>query len=172
MLLRRLCIIALAFVLIPAVANADGHRAGFFGGGSYLKASSLGGFHVSGDIVFGDVTTANAYKYFSLVGDFSLHKGTHDGGDATIKLFMGGVSKKFAASDTSPHVGSIHGLLGGANGAGDTTFVGAVGGAYEFIAHREADKQVGFRVQVDGIFPKDGDNFLRASAGVIFRFKK
>jgi hypothetical protein len=170
-MLRRLCV-ALLFMLVPAVASADGHRAGFFGGGSYLKASSLGGFHVSGDVVFGDVTTPSKYKYFSLVGDFSLHSGTHDGEDTTIKLFMGGASMKFAASDTSPHVGSVHGLFGGANGGGDTVFVTAIGGAYEFIKHRDGDRQVGFRVQVDGVIPKDGDKFLRASAGVVFRFRK
>jgi hypothetical protein len=173
MLLRRLWIV-LAFLLVPAVASADAHRAGFFVGGSYLKASTLAGFHVMGDIVPCKVPTESKCKYVALVGDFGLYGGSHDeDADFKIKTFMGGVSMKFASSPTSGQVGSVHALFGGAKGSGgDTEFVSTVGGAYEYIFHRAEPKQCGFRFQMDGIIPKEGDKFLRVSAGFIIRFRK
>ncbi len=172
MVLRRL-VIACAFAFVPAVASADGHRAGLFGGGSYLRASNLGGFHVAGDVTLADLSLPNGkFKYFSLLGDFSLHKGTHEGADVTLKTFTGGASFKLAASDTSKNLGGVHFQIGGINGGGGTELVFVVGGTYEYIPHRDRDEQWGFRTQVDGVIPKDGDNkFLRVSAGVLYRWK-
>jgi hypothetical protein len=162
-----------AFLLVPAVASADAHRAGLFGGGSYLRASSLGGFEISGDVVLCELPTTSKLKFFSVVGDFGLYKGTHDDVDVTIKTFMGGGALRFARNEPSPHVGSVHVLVGGAKATGgDTEFAAAVGGAYDYIIHRGEPKQYGFRVQVDGILPKEGDKFLRVSGGVVVRFRK
>ena len=164
--LRHLCI-ALGFLLVPAIASADGHRAGIFGGGSYLKASSLGGVHATFDVVPKDTL-----KNFTLIGDFAIHSGTHDEVDGTIKMFFGGVGWAFPANDTTSHVPGVHAVFGGVNGGGDTVFGTAIGGSYQYILDRSANKQLGFRVQVDGVFPKGaGDNFLRVSGGVVFRFK-
>ena len=159
--LRRLWIV-LGFLLLPAVASADGHRAGLFGGGSYLRGSSLWGVHASGD------WAPFTYRKFIFIGDLSVHSGTHDGADVTIKTFMGGGGWAFPKGD---HVVTLHGLGGGVRGGGSRK-VGAVGGSYAFVAHRlAAGWQKGIGVQVDRILIKEADDFWRVSAGVVIRYK-
>jgi hypothetical protein len=162
-MLRRLWIV-LAFLLVPAVASADDHRA-IFGGGSGLKASKLGGIHLSFEAAPSE--TDPALKCLLFIGDFGLHTGTHDGADVTIKTFAGGVGWRIAPG--AKHSGQVHGLFGGANSEGNTEFVTILGAAYELLVS-DSPKRIAIRGQVDGIIPKEGDKFLRFSGGVVFRF--
>ena len=164
-MLRRLWVV-LAFLLVPAAASADDHRA-FFGAGSALHASTLGGFHASGEVrpLHLDATWGG----LTIIGDFSLHSGTHEGADVTFKTVAGGVGWRVATAD-GKHAGRVHGLFGGANAEGNTEFVTILGGAYEFVPGGTASR-FAIRGQVDGIIPKEGDKFVRISGGVVFRFK-
>ncbi len=77
--------IALGFLLVPAVALADGHRAGFYGGGSGASGSSMWGFHTTADFTFYDFTNPQSkLRYVGVLDDFSVLSGTHNGADVTI----------------------------------------------------------------------------------------
>jgi hypothetical protein len=163
MLLRRLWIV-LAFLLVPAVASADAHRAGAFGGGSYLKASSLLGYHFAGDVVPID---KGVFQYITLIGDFSIHAGSHNGSTDMVKTTVGGPGFAFAIGD---HVITGHALFG--DGLGEGT-VKVTGGSWEYLIHRLSPGwQKGLKVQVDRIFVNDLDDAWRISVGAVFRYKR
>lgn len=174
MTLRRLgFVLGFVFLLVPAAARADGHRAGFMAAASDLKASSLWGFHTTADVVFGDISQPGWWpKYFSLIGDFSVHNGSHDGvDDVTIKTGFVGGGVRFALSDTSPIVGGVHLLFGGVSGDGGNGTVG-VGALLEWVPMRTHEGiNPGVRVQIDYLNRDGSQNFTRITIGGVIRFK-
>ncbi|HEY7474120.1 MAG TPA: hypothetical protein VH679_03850 [Vicinamibacterales bacterium] len=164
MLLRRLSIV-LAFLMVPAVASADAHRAGAFGGGSFLKASTITGVHVSGEYGPFDHTK---FKGVTVLADFSCHfLGKHDGSDDNVKTTLFGGGYEYPIGD---HIFTVRGLVGDSIGEGTAK---AVGGSWEWVLHRlEPGWQKGFRVQVDHIFLNDIDDAWRISVGGVIRYKR
>lgn len=174
MTLRRLgFVLGFVFVLFPAIASADAHRAGIYGGVSGAFASKLLGAHTTFDLALGEYTTDSKYKYVNLIYDFSIHDGKHNDADLTIKTGLTGLGVRFARSSTSDHVFGGHFLVGGVSGF-DDCFATAVGGLYEIVFHRSTTGwQKAIRVQYDYVGIKgDTDGFHRLSAGIDFRFKK
>ena len=169
--------IALGLVLVPAVASADAHRWGFGGGGSGASGSKRYGFYLSGEVVVADfIAHESVYKYVTLIGDFNMTGGSHEGVDITRKTGGVGPGLRFSKNATWPHVGGVHAILGKATSADglETRFATAIGGLYEFVPHRAtAGWETAFRVQYDYILSKgDGNSFHRFSFGGVIRFTK
>jgi hypothetical protein len=171
----RLSGLVLAIVLVPTLANADDHRAdwygGFSGGGG---GSKLFGFHESLGIGFPQTKAEN----LSIVGDLSVHFGSSDAGtDVTQVAFMGGARYTFA-KDNSRHKPSAHFLAGTVysndGGSGGKNGAIAVGGTYEFLLKRGAAPMSGWgiRFQIDYFNRADRSNFTRISSGIVYRFVK
>jgi hypothetical protein len=162
---------------VPAVASADAHRWGFGGGGSGASGSKRYGFYTSGEVVVADfIAHESVYKYVTLIGDFAMTGGSHEGVDITRKTGGVGPGLRFSKNATSPHVGGTHAIFGKATSADgqDTRFATAIGGLYEFVPHRdEVGWETAFRVQYDYVISKgDGNSFHRFSFGGVIRFKK
>jgi hypothetical protein len=166
--------IAIGFLLVPVVASADTHRWGFYGAGSYAKASNLFGFQTSGDVAVGEFMTSEGwYKALTVIGDFSVHAGEHQGVDTRLKVFQVGPGFRKAASSTSKHVVGAHALYGSTLGDAGR-FAQTYGGSYEFAPHRvENGWDTAFRVQYDVVVPNGADNnFQRFSFGGVIRYNK
>jgi hypothetical protein len=166
--------IALGILLVPAVASADAHRWGASGGGGGASGSQMWGVHTTADYTFYDITKPDSrVKYFNLIYDFSLHSGTHDGADVTVKTGLTGLGVRFARDKDSPHVFGIQGMVGGVGGLADS-FAGSFGGLYEYVKHRsDTGKIVAIRGQYDYIGIKGATRgFHRYSASLVLRFQK
>jgi hypothetical protein len=168
--------IALGILLVhvPAVASADTHRWGFYGAGSYGKASNLFGFQMAGDVAIGEfMTTQGWHKTLTAIGDFSIHAGEHNGADVRVKAFQGGAGFRKAASANSKHVFGGHALYGKTLGDAGR-FAQTYGGSYEFAPHRvENGFDTAFRVQYDVVVPNGADNnYQRFSFGGVIRYNK
>jgi hypothetical protein len=172
MTLRRLgFVLGFVFLLNPAVASADAHRAGFMAGGSDLKASSFWGFHTTADYVFADISKPGWHKYLTLIGDFSVHEGSHSEDGGKTKTGFGGVGLRFAMSDQSPIVGGIHILGGGVSGDDSNKTLG-FGALLEVVPWRtKTPMNIGFRVQWDYLNRAGDQNFNRISFGGVIRLK-
>jgi hypothetical protein len=172
MTLRRLgFVLGFAFLLVPAVARADGHRAGFMAGASDLKASSFWGFHTTADYVFADISKPGWQKYVTLIADFSVHSGSHDSDSDKTKAGFGGVGMRFARSQHSPVVGGVHLLLGGVS-SNDSNKTLGVGALLEIAPWRASQPMnVGFRVQWDYLNRAGDQNYNRISIGGVIRLK-
>lgn len=175
----RFCGIALGLLFfVPAVASADAHRWGFGGGGSGASGSKVYGFYTSAEVVLADFTImhGSVYKYVTLIGDFAMTGGSHEGVDFTRKTGGVGPGLRFSENAKSKHVGGTHAVFGKATSADgqETRFATAVGALYEFVPHRaEAGWETAFRVQYDYIISKgDGNSFHRFSFGGVIRFTK
>jgi hypothetical protein len=166
--------IALGFLLVPAVANADAHRWGIGGGGSYANASNLFGFQLSGDVAVGEfITRQGWHKTLTAIGDFSIHAGEHDGADVRVKVFQAGPGFRKAASEKSQHVFGAHALYGKTLGDAGR-FAQTYGGSYEFAPHRvDNGFDTSFRVSYDVVVPNGADNnYQRFSFGGVIRYNK
>lgn len=166
--------IALGFLFVPAVASADTHRWGAGAAGSYANASNLYGFHLSGDVAVGEfITRQGWYKAVTVIGDYSIHAGEHDGSDVRVKVLQFGPGFRKAASEKSQHVFGAHALYGKTLGDAGR-FAQTYGGSYEFAPHRvENGWDTAFRVQYDVVVPNGVDNnFQRFSFGGVIRFNK
>jgi hypothetical protein len=190
----RLTLLLSICLLVPAVALADGHKAGLSGGGSGGSgASGLFGFHVGFEHKLpGDVDPKNLadYRYWrwSIVyADVSVQFGSHDG-QVTNVTAMGGVRYAVTPRHARDKI-FAHGLLGISNtnhqnvGAGND-FVYAFGAGYErFFTQRtpaevtanQSHQGLGFRTQVDVIIRDNDDlnlgTFTRVSAGLVYRWR-
>ena len=154
---------------VPAVVSADGHRAGVFAGGSYMDASRLWGNHTTGEYTLFDIKTWR--KNIVIIGDFAVHGGSHDGDEAGPKTGLGGAGFRWAHSDTAKWVVGGHVLGGGISGPGGNGTM-AWGGVFEILPERNTEGwHPGFRFQYD-FLDREGENFHRYSAGVVFRLKK
>jgi|SoiMethySBSTD1v2_1073268.scaffolds.fasta_scaffold15053_3 hypothetical protein len=172
MTLRRLgFVLGFVFLLFPAVTRADAHRAGFMAGGSDLRASSFWGFHTTADYVFADISKPGWHKYLTLIGDFSVHSGSHDSDSDKTKAGFAGVGLRFAMSDDSPIVGGIH-VLGGAVSGDDSNKTLGFGALVEIAPWRaKKPMNVGFRVQWDYLNRAGDQNYNRITIGGVIRLK-
>jgi len=188
MSIRRLWIVLL-FVLLPAVAHADIHKAWWAGGG-FEAGSVLTGVHLGTEWTPEpeDPADTSQYPRFFLIGEFSGHGGTHDvngeGGKKNVSrfLYMGGVRWAFAIRKTD--VLSAHVLVGGhrstdgdiddpGDGKVTTGVAGAAGLTWDRILRHWGTRnvpKVGTRVQADYVFRDGGDAFLRVSGGLLLRW--
>src|SRR5262245_14390537 len=170
MTLRRLgfgCV--LVWLLSPAVVSADEHRAGLFAGFSDLKGSNLLGAHFTGD--FAPLYQGHAeLKRLSVIGDFSVNHGTHQGADVTIKTGLIGGGYEIPMGHSKQAIAG-QALLGWVSGAGDNGTL-ALGALYEYLPHHgKLGWQWGVRVQYDHLNRKGEQNFHRVSVGIAFRDK-
>jgi hypothetical protein len=169
----RLFGIALGFFLVPAVASADAHRWGASGGGGGASGSQMWGVHATADYTFYNITKPDSrVKYFNLVYDFSVHSGTHEDADVTIKTGLTGLGVRWARNSQSPHVFGVQGMVGGVSSLPDS-FAGSLGGLYEYVKYRSRNgKIVAIRGQYDYIGIKGATRgFHRYSAMVVLRFQ-
>lgn len=173
MRIGRVGIVVVGILLAPTVASADGHRAGFFAGFSIARGSTLKGFHLAGDWSPSKFPPKLKYLYFE--GDFSWHKGDHDGTDVTRITGLGGVRLSLGhpltqvAGVLKRHAFSYHTLVGGAGRDGSKDFTTAIGGAYDFVTNHNAPS-LGFRAQYDYLIRTNKtENFHRFSVGLVWR---
>jgi hypothetical protein len=166
--------LVLAVLLFPAAVHADDHRADRFGGFSRSGGSSLFGVHVTDA-----VTLPNSPKYdLALLGDLSLHFGSHNGNDTARVTFLGGIRWTFAPDATRQpkHLPFVQALLGGVythDGVADGTepAVG-LGAGWDYVPARGGAREAwALRAQLDYII-SGGEDFSRFSAGVVYRFKR
>jgi hypothetical protein len=167
--------LVLAVLLIPAAAVADDHRADRFGGLSFGRGSVLVGAHVADAITLPKL----ANKDLALIGDLSVHFGSS--GALTRVAGLGGLRLTLARDGQPPRdepkllpfavvlLGAVH-----TNGpdANDTAFAGGVGGGVDYLPRRGASRGAwGMRGQLDYLL-KGGEDFVRLSVGVVYRFKE
>jgi hypothetical protein len=158
---------------VPAVASADAHRWGASGGGGGASGSQMWGVHTTFDYTFYDVRKPDArVKFFNLIYDFSVHSGTHEDADVTIKTGLTGLGVRWARNSESRHVFGVQGMVGGVSSLPDC-FAGSLGGLYEYVKHRSNNGMVvAVRGQYDYIGIKgDTRGFHRYSGSLVFRFQ-
>jgi hypothetical protein len=169
--------LALVLLSLPVGVSAGLHRAGGGGGGGGGFKSTLGGVVLSVEFVLdnaGAVTSFGGQKWtFSLVGDFSLLSGRHDGPLTQYTTVFGPRATWNLARGFQPFV---HGLVGGywevQSGESSRALVGGFGVDVpwdpEHGEHRTARV---IRVQVDryevGV---DSADYWQVSALFILRF--
>jgi hypothetical protein len=162
--------LVVAVLLIPSASRADDHFADWFLGFSWAQASTLLGAHSS----FAWTVPEPDWENLSVVGDFSAHFGSHDGDKVALLTYLVGPRWSVAGDRSPKWLPSGHALFGGVtlNGGRDegTDFALALGGAWEHVPPA-VRKEGGWswRVQVDYVV-RDGDNFPRASFGLVKRF--
>jgi hypothetical protein len=170
----RLFGIALGILLVPAIAGADAHRWGASGGGGGASGSQMWGVHTTADFTFYDITKPDSrVKYFNLIYDFSVHKGTHQDADVTVKTGLTGLGMRWARNEQSPHVFGVQGMVGGVSSLPDS-LAGSLGGLYEYVKHRsDTGTVVAVRGQYDYIGIRGATRgFHRYSASLVVRFQK
>jgi hypothetical protein len=163
MLIHRL-LLALALLLVPAAAGADGHRAGGYGGGGFQKSKATGLLHFGFDFV----PPHEAFNRLPIAVDFSLPLGDDDDDDV-VKTFAAGVLLPAVRLGHDDHLLSGRLLIGRSLGQGAA---GIVGVSYEYVNNRlQPGVQHGFRVQADGIFVDEAPAHFRLTAGYVIRYK-
>lgn len=166
-LLRPSLVVLVLFV--PTTVQAHDHVADFFGGVTYANGSNLGGLHVT----FAKTIRNPGDRNLAIVGDWTIHRGSHNGDDLTRMTFA--VGPRWTFDTHNGHVPSVHVLIGGVrdDAAQNDTSVGvALGFSYEYLpaATRQSGAGVVYRVQTD--FVASGvDKFPRLSAGIAYRWK-
>ena len=160
--------------LVPAAANADAHRWGFYGAGSYENASNLFGFHLAGDVSVRQFTTRQGwFGDWVFIGDYSIHAGEHDGADVRVKTFQGGGGIRKSPASMPKLVLGGHAIYG--KTLGDSgRFTQTYGGVLDFAPHRvNYGWDTAFRVQYELVFPNGPEDLVqRISFGGVIRFNK
>ena len=171
MRIRRLWV-ALAILSVPAVASADGHRAGIFSAYSAAKGSVLQGAHFNVDYAGND---PNA-KVFAAMVDYSVH----DGKGFKRHTFSGGlsVSRRFTHPRFKEFVVGGQALAGRVWGDGSADWAGTFGGSLErvvWVPTTASGKPVEIapKVQTDWIVRSgQAKSFWRVSTGIVVRIPK
>jgi hypothetical protein len=131
--MRRI-VLALVLLSLPVGALAGTHRAGAGGGGGGAEGSWLTGLQLNAEYVLENTGPINSYgekeRTWSLVGDFTLLSGEHEGSPLTQYTLVGGV--RFTLNKRwQPFA---HGMVGRywevQTGKGAWAFVGGVGVDY------------------------------------------
>jgi hypothetical protein len=172
--------LVLVAVLVPATAQADDHRADLYAGFGYANASHLWGLHE------GYAWTVRERGLLrendlSILGDLSLHFGSHEGNTTTRVTYL--VGPRWTIPMKEPHHKLLaHALVGGVHsnqGVPDKNdFALAFGGGWEYILRpapsaTESSEGFGVRFQADYVIRVgDNENFPRVSGGLIYRFKR
>jgi hypothetical protein len=170
--------LVLVAVLVPATAQADDHRADLYAGFGYANASHLWGLHEAYAWTLKD--SGGLANDISILGDVSLHFGSHGGNTVTRVTYL--VGPRWTIPTPEPHHKLLaHALIGGvhSNPEADTKdWAVAFGGGWEYILRpatspKESSEGLGVRFQVDYVIRVgDNENFPRVSGGLIYRFKK
>ena len=157
--------VALAILLVPAIARADGHRARGYAAYSVAKGSVLQGAQFSFDYA-GNKPDARRWAWMV---DYSVNDGT----GFKRHTFLSGLS---ASKRVKHFVLEGHALGGRVWGDGSADWAGTLGFAVEFITSPAATwKGVQFapQFQSDWIGRKGtAESFARFSGGLAFRFSK
>jgi len=181
----RLTALVVTLLLVPALALADGHKADYFSGASGgTGGSKLAGFTQS--LVFGvancrwlNVTAADASVQFGGENGKDLTQVTYQAGvrvtltsfkdspanDTQLKVFVQGAGGFAYTNDGTSESGS-NGV--GSLGAGIQWFVGKV--PVPGAPKEEQYGGIGLQAQVDYIWRSERSGYVRASAGVVYRF--
>jgi hypothetical protein len=159
-----------ALLLAPGAALGHDHKADFFAGASFARGSELWGIHETLAIALPDA------RELSILGDLSIHKGEHEGDDATRIAFMGGIRWTMPATRSHSHLAFGQILAGGAHdhfGAADRTDPSiAIGAGYEFDPDGD-DSALAARVQIEYVYVfSGGDGFPRVSGGIVYRVRR
>jgi len=156
--------VCLAILSVPAIASADGHRAGFFAAYSVARGSVLQGAHFNADYAGNKPNN----KLLAGMIDYSVHaKERH--------TFMGGLS---LSHRLDRFVVAGHGLAGRVWGDGSADWAGTFGGAVEVLAWSPTTAsgkhlQIAPRVQTDWIVRSGtAHSFWRVSTGIAVRIPK
>ena len=164
----------IAMLAVPVAAAADGHRAGFFFGYSDAFASVLQGVHLAADWTPKQFPPKVDFLY--LVGDFSFHKGDHDGVNVTRFTVSGGARASLLYGSASGKKVTLdaHALLGGVldkDGSNSLAFVTGPRFGYRPSSSDRGFKAVVIRTHVDYVVRKGGD-FWRFSIGPEWKLPK
>jgi hypothetical protein len=169
----RLWLIVLA-ILVPSLADANDHVAGFYSGVSFDKGSTLTGFHEVIDIVIPKPWEKNC----SIVSDLSVNFGKHDDDTHISRVTsLFGVRVALVKNDGKPHRSVLF-----ANGLAGVTSDSkideknhrslAVGGGWEYVLKhidRAGDGGPALRGQIDYVAVHNHENFWRFSVGFVYR---
>ena len=152
-----LVVAMLLTLLFPAVASADGHRAGLFGGGSVRSGSVLFGVHAALD--------AHLPKGVAIGGDFSWYS---DDSDSTII----GVAVRYRpgfsieAQSLRNYFFGVHALAVAVRQDGKTSEGYGAGFSNDFVIKRPAKgSPIFLRAQLDVIDAQE--TFVRFSVGLL-----
>ena len=174
--------LAVVMVLVPATTHANDHVAEFFGAPSFAFGSTLFGAHLAAAWV-----PPTASKDWTVGGEFSFHNGTEDGNSEKLRMYFVRVGYLMEQYKDNGHVPAIEvslGVVHEENAAEKVNrFAASFGGRYEYLTQQARQLAasvekggpggVAFvpRVDVDYIV-KEGNDFVRFSAGVNVRFYK
>jgi hypothetical protein len=164
--MRTHCLfVAFALSLVPAVASADGHRAGGFGGGGFQKSHYTGMFHFGFDYV----VPKGALDRIPLAVELSIAKGNTDTNANAFKTYAFGTSVPIPVGKTD-HAFAVRALIGGTF---DKQLTSVVGVSYEWVKDRQMPgHQFGATVKLDGIFIDEAPKHMRLSVGLVYRFRE
>ena len=161
--------IVVMVLLVPVAARANDHRADFCAAMSAARGSALWGTQLT----LGLTSPKPSSQDLSILGDLSIHVGTHNTLTTTRVGFMGGV--RWWAPGTKGHKHRAFGqvLFGGvrehAGAQSDADIALAPGVGYEFHPRgAEVHSGLAGRVQIDYVF-RSGAGFPRFSAGIVYR---
>ena len=136
-------LIAIGLLLIPAVAAADGHRAGAFFGYSRASGSSLNG------VIFAVDYSPDQFKAASIMGDVSINSGPHRGSDVTrVTWSLGANAGRSVFVEWL--VANGHAGVGGVSGDGSSDGVGILGVSVDLRVHEKFT----IRTQADASHPR------------------
>jgi hypothetical protein len=158
--------VALAILLVPAIASADGHRARFFAAFSAASGSVLKGAHFNFDYAGNKAD----HKYLAPMVDYSVH----DGDGFQRHTFTGGLNLSRRARQ---FVVAGHALGGRVWGDGSADWAGTFGAVIEWLGSPTEAQLKGVvvrpKVQTDWVLRSGAaDSFWRVSTGIVVRFGK
>ena len=157
--------LAFALLLVPAIATADGHRAGGFGGGGFQKSSPTGMFHFGFDYA----VPKGGLGRIPLAVELSITKASSDDNPNAFKTYAFGTVVPIAVGK-SDHGFAVRALVGGTF---DKQLTSVLGISYDWVKDRQVPgHQFGATVKLDGIFIDDTPKHMRFSVGVVWRLKK
>lgn len=181
--MRHLRWVPLLVLVFSASAGADDHRARVSAAGSAATGSTLGGYHLTGEHEKFTALVKPAPagpRVFNLIVDQSLHWGSHGDQDVKRLAVLTGAEWSLAFKE-APWFKLMPTVLGGyvrktvddddINSAALGFGLGCDLLVKNYDSHSKS--AVGIRASIDQIFVKGrGDNFWRASGGIVVRFKK
>jgi hypothetical protein len=172
MRLRRPWLVGI-LLLVPTAAFGHDHKADAFFGQSFAFGSLFIGSHETLAVPI----EINDDRRLSFFVDLTVYKGSEDDERATRVLYMGGArwSHALGHPKTSKNLIFGHLLVGRLYDhlpdATPSNVVLGFGGGYEFEPDGK-DTRWAPRGQLDIVFVKGGDNFVRLSGGVVYRWPK
>jgi hypothetical protein len=188
--LARGALVALLVTLLPALATADRHKAGFGGGAAYDGRSDLWGIRMTGDWTWKEGKTSlpspggHASRWIlSFVGEISQVAGEHEGSNFSQTTLLVGV--RYTLNELGSHLRVepfAEALVGGAYERDLDSRVSAVGGfgaGIDFVpfgrmTEVEHHPLVVLRGQWDRLWINGDstDSYNQFTASVVFRLTR